>query len=112
MRTHGHISGYFWGICSGCCSPALWCSSDPGLISIPDPIHNPGLRERGPNEEMKHRGKVAAKRGAALQRRLSSASLFILAYCRLPPDVKGGSSDASVAANDAKMCTIPQNLVL
>lgn len=87
----------------------LRCSSEPGLISIPDPIHNPGLRERGPNEEMKHRGKVAEQRGAALQRKLSSASLFTLADCPLLPDVKEGNSQASVAANYTKMCLIPQN---
>lgn len=39
--------------------PGLWRSSEPVLISIPEPIRNPGLRERGPNEEMRHRGKVA-----------------------------------------------------
>lgn len=63
--------------------PVLWCSSEPGLISIPDPIHNPGLRDQGPNEEMKHHGKVASQsskdgRGTAEEALLSV--LFTSAY--------------------------------
>lgn len=37
-------------------------------------------------------------------------SLFILAYCRLLPDVKEANGEASVAANDTEMRRMPQNL--
>lgn len=63
--------------------PGLWCSSEQGLISIPDPIHNPGLRERGPNEEMKHHGKVAfqsSKDGRGTAEEALFSALFTSAY--------------------------------
>lgn len=68
-------------------TPGLWCSSEPGLISIQDPIHNPGLRDQGPNEEMKHHGKVAFQsskdgRGTAEEALfLVDLSLFLSFLC-------------------------------
>lgn len=60
--------------------PGLWRSSEPGLISIPEPIHNPGLRERGPNEEMKHRGKVAVESGEEGRGTAEEALFGVLVY--------------------------------
>ena len=63
--------------------PGLWCSSESSLISIPDPVHNPGLREQGPNEEMKHHGKVAfqsSKDGRGTAEEALFSTLFFVSF--------------------------------
>lgn len=95
--------------------PALRCSSEPGLISIPDPIHNPGLRERGPNEEMKLHGKGAVQRSKEGRGTAEEASFSVLVYLSLflsVPDVKERYSEARVAAKYTKMCIIFPELLL
>lgn len=61
-------------------------AAEPGLISIPDPIHNPGLRERGPNEEMRHRGKVAEQSSKEGSGTAEEACFSVLVcFSLLPP---------------------------
>lgn len=93
--------------------PGWWCSSEPGLISIPDPIHNRGLRERGPNEEMKHHGKVAIqsskeRRGTAVEALFTA--VFIAAYFFHVTDIEEQNSKASVRPQHIKLSRPPRIL--